>query len=108
MALGDLAFYAGIVGIVIYLCLMATKHAGRAGKLTEAIQKYTETSAELQHRLAELESKRDEQAPVVDDLLAKVVELRGVRDQLQIQYEDMQAKVRGKEINVRKASRGRE
>ena len=84
MLLGDLAFYAGILGITIYLCLMTIKHTGHTGKINDTIKKYEGAIASLQEQQAHLKSARQDKQPEVDGLLSRVMELREMRDQLQV------------------------
>ena len=104
--LGDLAFYAGILGITIYLCLMVIKHTGHASKMSEAIKKYEDAIASLQSQQTELKATRQEKQPQVDELLASVLELRQQRDQLQIQYEELQDRAKERSIDIQVKPRG--
>ena len=106
MPIGDLAYYAGLLGLVMYGCLMVIRQAGRTGKLSDSIRQYETRIAALQQSLAELRAARDEKAPRIDDILQRVIELRDRRDKLQIAYEDMQAKASDRDIQIKASSRG--
>ena len=106
MQLGDFAFYAGILGITMYLCLMVIQNTSRSGKVTEHIKKYDAAIAALQQQLQELDQVRGERQPGVDELIARVVELRGQRDRLQVQYEELQDRAQDRQINIQTKQRG--
>lgn len=106
MNLGDLAFYAGILGITIYLCLMVIRQTGHTGRIGEAIKKYENAIASLQSQQVELKANRQEKQPDVDELLSRVLELRELRDRLQTQYEELQDQVRERDIDIRMKTRG--
>ena len=101
MILGDLAFYAGIIGIIIYLCLMVIRYTTTAGTLKESEKKCADRIEHLKQRVAELRQERDHMQPEVDQLLEKGIGLREVRDRLQIQYEEMQEKSHAREIHIK-------
>ena len=103
MDLGDLAFYVGIVGIIIYLCLMIIRYTMTSGKISEAGKRYEERITYLQQKVEELRAERDQKNPEVDEIVEKVVGLRETRDKLQIQYEEMleQTRERGFEIKTK-------
>ena len=106
MPIGDLVYYAGILGLVIYGCFMVIRQAGRTGKLADTIRQYDERIARLQQRRTELRAARDEKSPGVEDLLQQVIDLRGRRDRLQIAYEEMETKARDRDIPIKMSTRG--
>ncbi|MFH1567968.1 MAG: hypothetical protein ABIL09_08190 [Gemmatimonadota bacterium] len=106
MTPGDLAFYAGILGITMYLCLMVIKHTSQSGKITEAIKRYEDSIASLAQQLEALKAARSQKQPTVDGLVSRVVELRALRDRLQIQLEDLQARVKERDTDIHVKSRG--
>ena len=103
MDLGDLAVSVGVVGITIYLCLMVIKHTNYAGRTREAITKYEKAIASLQDQHTRLKATWEEKQPEVDALLDRVLELRALRDQLHIGFEELkgQAKERTRDIRVK-------
>ena len=106
MPIGDLVYYAGLLCLVIYGCFLVIRQSGRTSKLSDAIRQYDTRIANLQQRLAELRAARDEKSPGTDDLLQQVIDLRSRRDQLQIAYEDMQARASDREIHIKMSTRG--
>ncbi|MEW6753279.1 MAG: hypothetical protein AB1505_20205 [Candidatus Latescibacterota bacterium] len=98
--LGDLSFLIGTIGVVIYLCLIVVRHTGQASRLKTAVQRQTEQLQRLEQRRAELRQRQAEMDPQVDSLLARLIELRGERDRLQIQYEEMVARSQEREIHI--------
>jgi|GEM_PF-3377449 hypothetical protein len=101
MILGDLAFYAGISGIILYLCLMVIRNTTAVGTLREKEKKCGERAEHLKQKVVALRRKRDKMGPDVDRLLEQMIGLREVRDQLHMQYEEMQEKGRAREIHIK-------
>ena len=101
MILGDLAFYIGIVGIIIFLCLMIIRFTMSSGKISETVKRYEERGVRLQEKVQELQEKRDQMNPEVDELIEKVVNLRETRDTLQTQYEDMIEETTTRDIQIK-------
>jgi len=106
MMLGDLAFYAGILGITIYLCLMVIKHTGHTSKISDSIKRYERAIASLQEQQSQLKATRQENQPEVNGLLSRVLELRESRDQLQIRYEELQDQAKTGDRDIQVKSRG--
>ena len=106
MPIGDLAYYAGVLGLVIYCCFLVVRQAGRTGKLTDAIRQYDERIARLHQRREELRAARDEKSPGIDGLLQEVIDLRAERDRLQIQYEEMEAKASERDRPIKMSTHG--
>ena len=106
MLIGDLAYSAGVLGLVVYGCFLVIRQAGRTGKLSDAIRRNENRITSLQQRMGELRVERAEKTPGVDDLLQRVIELRERRDKLQIAYEEMQARALDRDIHIKMTSRG--
>ena len=103
MIFGDLAFYGGIVGIILYICVIVIGHTTRISKLVDVVRKYDDRIAALSSRKQELTAIHHDKQPQVDALLKRVLELREMRDRLQIQLEDMQASVSERKIEIKSA-----
>ena len=101
MDLGDLAFYIGIVGIIMYLCLMIIRYTMNAGKIVAACKRYDERALQLQQKVDELCAERDRKNPQVDELIEKVVGLRETRDRLQTEYEGMGESSQDRDIEIK-------
>ena len=99
--LGDLAFVIGAIGVVVYLCLIVIRYVTAAAKVREAIQRTTTQNAGLEQRLAELRQRRDAADPEVNVLLARVVALREERDRLTFALEEMVARSRERDIQIK-------
>lgn len=105
MIVGDLAFYIGIVGIILYLCLMIIRYTMNSTKIVEACKRYDERTAQLQQKVDELRAERDQKSPQVDELVATVVSLRQRRDALQTQYEETAHIRRDRDIEIKTNAR---
>ena len=105
MIIGDLALYGGIVGIILYICIMVIRHTTQLGRMTDVLRKYEERIAVLRSRREELLAQHRELSPQVDGLVKRVLHLRETRDRLQIQFQDMQAASRQRDIVIKTSSR---
>lgn len=99
--LGDLAFLIGTIGVIIYMCLITVRYTSKASQLKTAIQRFESQTGRLEQRIGALKEQREVVDPEVDVLVNKVVGLREIRDKLQFKYEDMEAKSRQREINIK-------
>ena len=101
MFLGDLAFIIGLIGVVIYLCIGVISHTSKAGKLAKKGRGYEREIERLQARVEGFKAERDAVSPELNGLVERMIELRAVRDRLQMQYEEMQEKVRNRQIDIK-------
>ncbi len=106
MIIGDLAIYAGIVGIILYLCIIIIRHTGNTSRMAEGVRKCEERIAAAETRLRDLHAEYDEKSPHVDAIVKRVLGLREKRDRLEIEYQDLLAKSQEREIHIKSGSRG--
>lgn len=99
--LGDMSVAVGLIGTVIYLCLIVIRFVTHAGKLKESIKGYDAQVLRLEEKLRSLKARHSEKDPEVNALLAALIDRRAKRDRLRQQYEEMEAKTRERQINIR-------
>ncbi|MFA6110794.1 MAG: hypothetical protein WDA75_18700 [Candidatus Latescibacterota bacterium] len=97
---GDMAFVIGAIGMIIYLCLITIRFTSQASRVKVAIHTYDESIERLKCALAELHEKRAALDPDVDVLVTRMISLRETRDRLSLQYGEMVARSREREINI--------
>ena len=98
--LGNLALVVGTVGMVIYLCLITVRFASKASVLKATTVTVEERLARAANALAALQQQRAAIDPAVDALLGRMIDLRETRDRLSLQYQEMVARSREREINI--------
>lgn len=103
MIIGDLALYAGIVGIILYVCILTIRHTTRIGKLTDNLRKHDDHITALKARKEDLVAQHRLKHPEVDALVKRVLELRESRDRLQVQYNDLLASAEERTIEIKTA-----
>lgn len=102
---GDMAFVIGAIGMIIYLCLITIRFTSQSSRLKTAIRAYDGRLERLTHALAELREQRAAMDPAVDRLVTRMIELRETRDRLSLQYEEMVARSREREIHIKYQAR---
>lgn len=101
---GDMAFVIGTIGMIIYLCLITIRFTSQSSRVKAAIRTYDEGLGRLNRALAELQGKRAALDPDVDVLVTRMIALRETRDRLSLQYEEMVARSREREIHIKYAA----
>jgi len=101
MIFGDLAFIMGIIGIVIYLCLILIRFTTNSGKIVAIGKRYDEEIVRLKQRIKEWKKELDEINPQMNALVSKMVELREIRDQLYFQYEAMVEEAQERKVSIK-------
>ena len=98
---GDMAFIIGTIGILIFMCLNIIRFTTQSGKVKTRIKKYEAPIIRLQQKIEELKEQRDAANPEVDKVVKEVIALRAVRDKLFYRYEEMVAKSKERDINIK-------
>jgi predicted nuclease with TOPRIM domain len=105
MLSGDLTFTIGTVAVILYiifsLCISAVRYTAKTGKMGEQNRRYDSEIGRLQGRIEELKEERAGISPKLDELVGRVLELRSRRDKLQMGYQEMQDKVRTRQLDIK-------
>jgi hypothetical protein len=103
--LGNIAFVIGAIGVIIYLCLVTIRFTSQASRLKTAARAYDGRLERLARTLAELQERRAAIDPLVDQLVTRMIELRETRDRLSLQFGEMVARSREREIHIKYQAR---